>query len=416
MLIKPGNALFSTFLSRHNRDLRWYISDALASSANSWAFWIAQTWLIIRTSHGTPLLVAAVTACQFFPLLILGLPGGILADRYSKVVVLVWCDIWVGCLAILSAILVKFDVIRAWHIIAIAVAVGSAAALSQASRQTFPAEVVSEEQLVTAMGLASAVAGVGRVVGPLQAALMLSVFGLSDLLLYIGVALISISLAVRRIFASLGSSPRTVAGRDSESSAYEFLATRPDLVIVMVVMAVVCALGWNSQFMIAMVIDQTFHAGASQFATLTGLFAFGGILGTLQAARHEPPTILVLSLQVLALASWTILTGLAPNLLWFGAALVPLGFSAFQLAVAVNVVFVSIVPGHLRGRLMALLLVTTNGAVGAGAPILGLFVNLVGTRGAYICAGLIIACAVCIGAVIVALTGSLRTYAWLASK
>src|ERR1700753_3642195 len=84
------------FRSLHVRNYRLYASGQLVSLTGTWMQRVAQDWLVLElTNSGTALGVGTapafgrsplgvVTALQFGPSLLLGMWGGVLADRGNK--------------------------------------------------------------------------------------------------------------------------------------------------------------------------------------------------------------------------------------------------------------------------------------------------------------------------------------------
>jgi len=71
------------FRSLAVRNYRLYASGQLISLTGTWMQRVAQDWLVLElTNSGTAL--GVVTALQFGPSLILGMWGGVLADRSNK--------------------------------------------------------------------------------------------------------------------------------------------------------------------------------------------------------------------------------------------------------------------------------------------------------------------------------------------
>ncbi len=71
------------FRSLRVRNYRLYASGQLISLTGTWMQRVAQDWLVLTlTNSGTAL--GIVTALQFGPSLLLGMWGGVLADRGNK--------------------------------------------------------------------------------------------------------------------------------------------------------------------------------------------------------------------------------------------------------------------------------------------------------------------------------------------
>ena len=65
------------------RNYRLYLSAQVISTTGLWMQRIAQDWLVLELS-GSVAAVGIAVALQFLPVLIFGLVGGVLADRYPK--------------------------------------------------------------------------------------------------------------------------------------------------------------------------------------------------------------------------------------------------------------------------------------------------------------------------------------------
>src|SRR5262245_37210795 len=70
----------SAFAALRLRTYRIYLTGHAVASTGAWIQSIALDWLVLERS-GTPSAVGIVMACQFLPMLLLGMHGGLIADR-----------------------------------------------------------------------------------------------------------------------------------------------------------------------------------------------------------------------------------------------------------------------------------------------------------------------------------------------
>src|SRR3712207_9264153 len=118
------------------RNYRIYAGANLVSQTGTWMQRIGQDWLVLQISDGSGVALGVVTALQFGPSL-LGMVGGVLADRYDKRRLLMITQTLMGVLALVLGILVATDVIALWHVFEIGRASGVVAAVDVPIRQSF---------------------------------------------------------------------------------------------------------------------------------------------------------------------------------------------------------------------------------------------------------------------------------------
>ena len=85
------------------------------SNTGTWMQRVAQDWLVLNLTHGSGTALGITTGLQFLPLLLFGLYGGVVADRYRKRRVLVITQAAMGALALVLGLLaIRFDLIFVW--------------------------------------------------------------------------------------------------------------------------------------------------------------------------------------------------------------------------------------------------------------------------------------------------------------
>jgi MFS family permease len=78
-----------------------------------------------------------VTGLQFLPVLLFGLYGGVLADRYDKRRLLLGAQAAMAVVALSLAVLDLTGAVALWHVFALAFALGLASAVDVPVRQSF---------------------------------------------------------------------------------------------------------------------------------------------------------------------------------------------------------------------------------------------------------------------------------------
>jgi MFS family permease len=125
----------------------------------------------IDARTGRPALVGVMVFMQLGPLLLLSIPGGVLADKVSKQKLQLWMQSISAVLTVVLAILVARD-ITLWTIFVVQLFIGAANALNAPAFQSSMPLLVDRQDLPGAISLNSAMINGSRVMGPVLAALL----------------------------------------------------------------------------------------------------------------------------------------------------------------------------------------------------------------------------------------------------
>ena len=136
------------------------------SLTGTWMQRTAQDWLVLEITGNSGVALGIVTALQFLPVLLLGLYGGVLADRFDKRRLLIGAQAAMGLLALVLGLLVVTGSVQLWHVYVLAALLGLAAVVDTPVRQSFVSEMVGRDLLTNAVSLNSTTFNAGRVLGP----------------------------------------------------------------------------------------------------------------------------------------------------------------------------------------------------------------------------------------------------------
>jgi len=131
---RPG--FRDTFSALQVRNFRLLVSGLLCVSIGGWVQRIAQDWLVL-TLTGSATAVGFTTALQFLPTLLLGMYGGVLADRFPKRKILLVTQSTMGSLAGILAVLAFTGQVQVWQVYMMALILGLATAVDNPTRQSF---------------------------------------------------------------------------------------------------------------------------------------------------------------------------------------------------------------------------------------------------------------------------------------
>jgi MFS family permease len=375
-----------TFHSLRIRNYRLYAAGGVVSNVGTWMQRIAQDWLVLELTAGSGAALGITTGLQFLPMLLFGMYGGVIADRYPKRRVLAVANAFIGAVALALGILVIAGAVQTWHVFALAFALGVGSAIENPARQAFVAEMVGPDDLSNAVGLNSASFNAARIVGPAVAGFLISGFGgdaastgpvfLINAASYIAVIVALMAMRPRELHMV----PRPARGPGQLREGIRYVLGRGDLMLVLTIVFFVGTFGLNFQLTSALMATEVFGKGAGEFGLLGSIMAIGSLTGALLAARRGRPRLRLVVGTALAFGVFEIASGLMPTYWLFAASLVPVGLTALTMITAANSTLQLAVDPTMRGRVMALYMVVFFGGTPLGAPLVGFVAEHFGAR------------------------------------
>jgi len=166
-----GPYAFRAFRHR-NYALLW--TGQLISLTGTWMQSLSLPWLIF-TLTGSKFLLGIVAAASMLHSLIITLPSGVIADRFSKRRIVIATQTVLMTQALMLAALTFTHAIQAWHIIVLAAFAGFANAMDMPTRQAMVVELVGKEDLQNAVALNSSMFQLTRIFGPFVGGVVLAI-------------------------------------------------------------------------------------------------------------------------------------------------------------------------------------------------------------------------------------------------
>lgn len=383
----------ATFRSLRIRNYRLFAAGQVVSNSGTWAQRVAQDWLVLLIAPNPGVALGVVTALQFLPVLLFGLYGGLLADRYDKRRLLVAAQAVMGVLALLLGVLDLTGLVQLWHVYVLAFALGLASVVDTPVRQSFVSEIVGPQELPNAVSLNSAIFNSARIIGPALAGLAITAVGTGWV--FVGnavsyVAVLAGLLAMRT--SELLPARRTARAPGQVMEGLRYVRDRPDLLVPMVMVFMIGTFGLNFQITLALVAKQVFHTNAGSFGLLTAVFAVGSLIGALKSARRTGlPRARTMLASALAFGLLEVAVGLAPTFWTMALVLVPTGAMVLTFTTTANALVQLGSASHVRGRVMALYVLVFLGGTPVGAPLVGLMAETYGPRSSLVVGGAICA-------------------------
>jgi MFS family permease len=176
MAANPPNLIAHRFPALASRDFVLFVIGQLVSVIGTWMQATALPYLAYRMT-GRPLDLGLIGFSSTVPTLLFALPAGVLVERWDKRKVVILFQAIMSIQAFGLAYLTLSGKIQFWHIVFLAFLYGSAVAVEVTARQSMLVELTGREALPSAIALQTTAFNVGRVLGPLCAAWIISTTG-----------------------------------------------------------------------------------------------------------------------------------------------------------------------------------------------------------------------------------------------
>lgn len=370
------------FRSLRVANYRLWFAGALVSNTGAWMQRTAQDWIVLTDlTEGDAAALGITMALQFGPLLVLMPVAGLIADRFDRRRVLMWTQAAQFALAIGLGILIVTGLATLWWVYAFALLLGVATAIDAPVRQAFVSELVTDPDLPNAVALNSISFQGARLVGPAIAGVLVAAIGAGPVFFINGASFAAVLLSLFFIRPSrLVAAPRLVRARGQIRDGLRYVSSRPDIVIVLVMVFLVGTFGFNFPVFISTMSTVEFGGGATEFGVLSSVVAVGALTGSLLAARRERARVGLIIGAAAAFGVACVFAALAPSQVVFGIALVLVGASSLTMMNTANAYVQTTTDPAVRGRVMALYLALFAGGTPIGAPIVGAVANAFGPR------------------------------------
>jgi MFS family permease len=344
---------------------RLFYNTVLAAGAR-WALMLARGWLVFELTDSTGA-VGIVTFAGMAPFLFLGPLGGALADRFDRRrLAIVSAAFGVVFSATLGA-LVVLDVITTWQVVVLAILQGTTMAMIGPAQEALMPSLVPREHLLNAVALGGIARHGTRIAGPLAGGLVLAalgagaVFFLSAGLLFLAVAQLWLIRWRPEAVAATAKTPLRRLGSDvADGARYAWQDRRVRLVLSL--LGAHCGLTMAFDALMPQLATDVGGGSTTFTAIFVGVGA-GAFVGTLALSQLRQIEVRgpVYAASGIGSGLAMIILGLAqtPVVVVIGAALAG-GTQATYMAISATLIQ-TIIPDHLRGRVMSLYLMIAAG-------------------------------------------------------
>ncbi|WP_159500232.1 MFS transporter [Microbacterium sp. 18062] len=353
---------------------RVYFFGALVSNVGSWMDRIAQDWLVLAILTDNNAFAVGITmGLQFTPALVLSPLAGTVADRFDRKTVLLITQTLIALFSLVLGVVTLLGAANLPLVFAFAFLSGVVSAFDAPARQAVIGELVPSSLLSNAVNLNSSSFNAARMVGPAVAGLLIALIGPGWVFLInaaMSVAVIMVLVGLIRTARTAGTK-RTGARSADVRGGLRYLQTRPDILVIFAMVFVVGALGLNFPVYIAAMARIEFGAGSAAYGLMSSMIALGSLAGGLTSARRDRPRLRVITVAAACFGLSLALAAVMPNMVLFGAALIPAGFFSLTMLTSANAYVQTTTPSALRGRVISFYMAILMGGSPIGSPLIG---------------------------------------------
>jgi MFS family permease len=377
----------SVLRHRHFRNV-WLA--ALGSNIGTWIEVVAIQWTMAQlalspdwqAAHlpNAPVMMGWLASAQFLPTLILGLYGGLIADRVNRRTLLITTQLLLALVAAMLAIIAGLGLLqgpRGAVLLMICGAInGTIMAFNIPAWQVLTPRLVPRNELTAAITLNGVQFNLSRVVGPAIGGLMLGLWSPTALFLINAVSFLGV-VAVISTTPDAPAPPRDASIRERPwapiwaALRYAFTTKGPAQLILAT--AIFSMLGTPLLRMMPILVTQVYEREEATYGSLLSVMGMGAVLGGLALRfvpawypKHHfvPMSVMLGGVSIVAFAAADTLPLAAVSIFIVGVfwmwAFNP-AFAALQM----------LVPDEMRGRVLAIASTLSFGTMPLGALAAG---------------------------------------------
>jgi MFS family permease len=381
----------SALRALRHRNYRLFFFGQLISLVGTWMQTTAQSWLVYRLT-GSAALLGIVGFMSMIPVFVLSPIGGTVADRYDRRWICVGTQVSSMLLAFILAVLALTGYVHVWHVMILATLLGVVNAFDIPTRQAFVVQMVGREDLINAIALNSSVINGARIVGPAVAGVVVEAVGEGWCFFINGVSYIAVIAGLLLMTVTIEKRPGLPGSTlSSIIDGFRYVRQTKSVRALLLLLGLLSLTGMPYAVLMPVFADRILHGGPQTLGLLMGSAGFGALsAGVVLAMRRG----------VDGLERWVNIAGAGFGVsltlfslsrsIWLSLALlVPIGFCMMVGLTSSNTLIQSIVPDHLRGRVMAVYSMMFLGMAPFGALLAGVLAKGLGAPGTVMLGGAI---------------------------
>lgn len=356
-----------------NRNYLLYLSGNIVSLHGVWVYRVALGWQAWQLTE-SEFWVGVVAFTQFFPIVVLGPLFGVLADRFDRRRAALVINSIGALIMLLLAALVLMDLVGIYVLCLLSLMQGTVDGANTPVRLALIPNIVTRNQLQSAMAINSIAFNLSRFLGPAIAGLLIATLGVAAAFAFNGlsnIAILAALFAIRTtVYRQSAEARSNVWGEVVDGIRY--VASRTAVRQLLGLVAMASFFGRGPLELLPAFAESVFQRGSTGLAALTSAAGAGAIAAGLVISNdliHLRIRYVAIGIAVVGVL--VILLGTA-QVFWVGLAIVAgLGFMLTICGVGAQILLQSLIDDDVRGRVSSLWGMIAFGGTAFGGLVVG---------------------------------------------
>ncbi len=363
---------------------------ALASNVGTWMQEVGGTWLMTSLTT-SPILIALVQAATTFPIFLLALVAGALADVVDRRRLLLVTQSWMLLASAALGILTLLGLVSSGLLLALTFLLGLGAALNAPAWQAIIPELVVRRDLPSALALNGVAINLARALGPAAGGLIVAAAGPAATFLLNAASFLGVIVVLYRWRRPPRQSllpAENILG--ALFAGLRYVRHVPELHAVLVRSCAFIVFGSALTALLPVIVRFSLRGGPTDYGLALGFFGVGAVLGAmlLPRLRRSLTTDRLVRAASVLFGLVLALLGVVPNIALLCVALGLAGMAWLLLLTCFNASAQAALAPWVRGRGLAVYLFVFFGGMAGGSALWGTVAAHAGLREALLLAGL----------------------------
>lgn len=358
------------FESLENKNFRLYFFAQFISLSGSSMQSVALAWLAYQiTGSGTQLGIILGLTC--LPLLLFGLFGGYIGQRYEHYKILRITQNLLGVVPLIVAVLIFVNKLNICVLYFAALWAGLITIIDQPASQSFMKTVVGNKNLKNAGSLFSSASSFARIAGPVFAGIIIQVFGAGICFLLNSLSFFYMSYAIHKMDKSTFFGNVNLVKEKYILESLKYVYQNRNIFMLLIIGIMMGAFMFEYQTLFLLNAKTVFQGNVSAYSFMISSFAIGGMFGGLHSAGKNNATFSNLRNIGVLLSVVYFLQVFVPYYLVFLVIVFAIGFFLIQFSIMSGTPLRLACDDKHMSIVMALWSMATVGMLSVGAILAG---------------------------------------------